>query len=122
MNVQDYLKSIPENQQVTFLVAHAVQDSTLGSYHEDYRMEYRTTPIRAAWEWKNGGWGSDYLVMNADHPPISANGTWVNWYNSGRLSCALVTTANDIRLTTGSDVQAERMVAYYDKLNRKEEV
>ena len=109
MYVNEYLAKLPENQQVTFVIGRAVQEGALEFYH----FEYRTAPVRAAWEWalKEETWDG-YIVLNADHPPVSIEPAWHNWYKKGHLSCALITTEADLR-TMYSERQAADMIKYY---------
>lgn len=115
MNAREYLEKQAKNQQITFVIARAVKDEATPFYH----YEYRTTPIRAAWEWlrEDGSgrrFGDNYLVINADHPPVDITGLWVRNYKAGHLSCAVLTTEADLR-TMYSEKQAADMIAYYNK-------
>lgn len=115
MNATEYLQKLPQNQQVTFVIARAVPDDATPFSH----FEYRSTPIRGAWEWLQEGpscikFGDKYIVINADHPPIDVTGMWVRQYKNGHLSCAMLTTVSDL-LDLYSEEQAARMVEYYHR-------
>lgn len=109
MYVNEYLSKLPRDQKVTFVIGRAVQEGALEFYH----FEYRTAPIRPAWEWGlHGEIWDGYIVLNADHPPVSIEPAWHNWYKNGDLSCALVTTEADLRKMY-SERQAADMIKYY---------
>ena len=110
MNAREYLEKLDQNSQVTFVIAHAVKDAASPFYH----YEYKTTPVFTAWEVLKGEWIDKYMVINSDHPPVDITGTWHNWYKSGRLSCAMLTTESDLRTMYG-EKQAADMIAYYNK-------
>lgn len=110
MNAREYLEKMDINSPVTFVIARAVKDEATPFYH----YEYRTTPIRSAWDWLSGVWADQYLVVNDDHPPVDITGHWVKAYQAGRLSCATLTTEADLR-TMYSEKQAADMIAYYNK-------
>lgn len=117
MNAREYLQKMDPNRQVTFVIARAVKDDASPYYH----YEFRTTPIRAAWEWleenASGRFGDDYLVINADHPPVDITGLWVRDYKAGRLSCAMLTTEAELHRMYSKE-QAERMIRYYEQTVR----
>ena len=115
MKLTEWLQSKGENEQATFIIAKAVKNDYSPMYHN----EYRTTPIRSVWEWLEGDTGEKYIVINADHAPIDISGGWTNWYKSGILHCAVITTEADL-YTQYSETQAKEMLEWYDKEVRKQ--
>lgn len=111
MNAREYLDKLNSGREVTFVIARAVKDEASPYYH----TEYRTTPIHSAWEWLDGEALDDHIVINADHPPMDITGNWVRAYNAGRLSCAVLTTVDDLRKMYPNEAQLQRMIAYYEK-------
>ena len=101
MNVREYLDRLPSAAPVTFIKKEA-------------GGAYRTTPIHSAWEWLNAESLCDYLVINADHPPIDATGGWGFRYKQGRLHCAMITT-EALLLNEYGEAQGREMVAYYQR-------
>ena len=101
MRVIDFLDKFPSAAEVTFIVRAAD-----GSY--------RPTPIHSAWEWLNGDELCDYLVINADHPPISADGSLGARYRDGRLHCAMITTEAALLEEYGAE-QGRVLIAHYDR-------
>lgn len=112
MTIREYLSKLPKNDQVTFVVQHAVK-SEAGPFYEN---RYSTGPIRGAWEWLEFGESflDGNLVINADHPPIDVTGLWARNYKNGHLRCAMVTTEADL-LTHYGPEQGRRMIAYYER-------
>ena len=110
MNAREYLQKQNKLQSVTFVIAHAVKDAATPFYH----YEYKTMPVFTAQEMLQGEWIDKYMVINSDHPPVDITGTWHNWYKSGRLSCAMLTTEDDLRAMY-SEKQAADMIAYYNR-------
>lgn len=101
MKVREYLDRLPSGEAVTFIKKAA--DGT-----------YSTTPIRPAWEWMANDSICGCLVINADHPPIDAAGSWGLRYKSGHLHCAMITTEAELLKQYG-DSQARDMIAYYER-------
>ena len=103
MKVREYLQDLPENTQVTFIKRTGDR-------------EYKTTPIKAAWEWlRHEQLCDSYLVMNAEHPPIDVTGGgWLNKYSQGSLKCALITAEGDILKLYG-EKQGREMIEYYKR-------
>lgn len=119
MKVKEYLQAIGkiDGEQVTFVIAKAVKNEYSQFYHE----EYRTTPIRSAYEWlREDSNTKDYIVLNGEQPPIAHITTkfWLNRFNTGHLSCLLITTEEDIRMIY-SEPQATDVIAMYDEEIRK---
>lgn len=113
MTRKEWLETQNKNDEVTFIIAKAVKDENSPMYH----YEYRTTPIRAVWDWLNGSNNDKYIVINTDHPPIDITNGWGNWYKRGSLKCAIITTNEDLfKMYSGE--QAERMIEYYDRICR----
>lgn len=111
MRVREYLDQFPSATPVTFIKQVSVKDEGAPGY----RSEYRTTPIFSAWEWLNNeDLCDEYLVINADHPPIDVTGGWHNRYKSGLLKCAMITTEAELRKLY-SEEQAQSMVRYYER-------
>jgi hypothetical protein len=116
MTLRDYLQKIEKkhgpSRDVTFIIAHAVKDEHTPFFHN----EFRETPIRSAWQWLKSSdeFLDAYIVINADHPPIDIPGNWVNKYKKGWLSCAVLTTQNDLELLYPGK-QALDMAAYYNR-------
>lgn len=108
MTRKEWLETLNNNDEVTFIIAKAVKDD----YSEMYHNEYRTTPIRPAYDWLNVD-EDRYIVLNTDHPPIDITGNWGKWYRSGRLKCAVITTKEDLYKMYGGK-QAEKMLSYYE--------
>ena len=118
MNAIEYLSELPPNGQVTFLVARAVKDEATPFYH----FEYRSTPVRSAWEWlcqdgSGARFGDQYIIINGAHPPVDPTGTWCRWFENGRLTSAMVTTEADLHRLYHPE-QAARMIKHYDDLAR----
>lgn len=90
MTRQEWLENLNKYDEVTFIIAKAVKDDNSPMYH----TEYRTTPIRAVYEWLHRE--DEYVVINTDHAPIDVTGNWGKWYRSGRLKCAIITTKEDL--------------------------
>lgn len=112
MTVREYLQKQGRDDQITFVIAHAVKDENTPFNH----YEYRTTAICCAWEWlEKSTWYDRYLVVNDDHPPVDITGNWVRWYKNGHLKCAVITTEEDIRATCGGEEQTQRMIAFYKR-------
>ena len=101
MRVREYLDRLPSAAQVTFIKQEA-------------GGAYRTTPIHSAWEWLNNDDLCDYLVINADHPPIDVNGGRTIRYRQGRLHCAMITTEAELLKHYG-EKQGRDMIAYYER-------
>ena len=111
MRVRDYLQKFPEAASVTFIEMVAVKDEGAPGY----RDEYRTTPVRTGWEWlRSENFCDEYLVINADHPPLSVTEGWHNWYNHGHLHCAMITTEAELLKQYG-EKQGRDMIAYYER-------
>lgn len=101
MKVREYLDQFPSAAPVTFIKREA-------------GGAFRTTPIWSAWEWLNNENLCDYLVINADHPPIDINGGWSLRYREGLLRCAMITTEAELLAQYG-EKQGRDMVAYYER-------
>lgn len=110
MKVREYLQKFPDATSVTFIKQVSVKDEASPFYHS----EYKTTPIFSGWEWLRNDRICDYLVINADHPPIDVIGGWHNWYRDGHLKCAVITTEAELRKLY-SEEQTQRMIAYYER-------
>lgn len=111
MRVREYLDQFPSPQPVTFIKQLSVENESAPGYH----YEYRTTPIWSAWEWLNNeDLCDDYLVINADHPPIDVTGGWHNRYRRGDLKCAVITTEAELLKHYG-EKQGRDMIAYYER-------
>lgn len=105
MIVREYLDRLPSATPVTFIKKEA-------------GGTFRTTPIWSAWEWLNNeDVCNDYLVINADHPPINEAGGWHNRYRSGHLKCAMITTEAELLAQYG-EKQGRDMIAYYERTVR----
>lgn len=116
MKIREYLEKMGPRCDFTFIIQKAVKDEHSPLYHD----EYRTTPVRYGTEWLNGeGFIDNYIVIKADHPPIDVTGAWNNWYKSGSLRCAMVTTEADL-LTHYGEEQGRDMIAYYEREVRKQ--
>lgn len=111
MKTREYLDQQPSNREVAFVIARAVKDDATPYYHTEYRM----TPIHSAWEWLDAETLDDCIVINADHPPMDITGHWVRAYNAGRMSCAVLTTVEDLRKLYPNEAQLQRMIAHYEK-------
>ena len=107
MTRKEWLETLNKNEDVTFIIAKAVKDDYSPMYHK----EYRTTPVRAVYEWLQGEDG--YVVLNPDHSQIDVTGNWGKWYRNGRLKCAVITTKEDLYTMYG-DKQGEEMLKHYD--------
>lgn len=114
MKLTEWLQNKGQNENATFIIAKAVKDESSPMYN----YEYRTTPIRSVWEWLEGSTGEKYIIMKADHAPIDITGVWQNWYSMNNLSCAVITTEQDM-YTMYNEKQAKDMLDYYDKEARK---
>lgn len=114
MKLTEWLQNKGKNESATFVIAKAVKDDSSPLYY----FEYKTTPIRTVWEWLEGNTGEEYIVINADHPPIDVTGNWVRHYKNGWLQCAMITTEQDM-FTKYSGKQAQDMIEWYDKEVRK---
>lgn len=101
MRVREYLDQFPSAAPVTF-----IKQAAGGTYS--------TTPIHSAWEWLNNDNIGDYLVINADHPPIDAAGFRGMHYKIGRLHCAMITTEAEL-LEQYGEKQGRDMIAYYER-------
>ena len=110
MNAREYLSGKPTYDGVTFIIASPVKRAKAPGYD----TEYRTTPIWTASEWLRGTSVDNYLVINADHPPIDITGHWGNMYKRGHLHCAVLQTEADLILQYGEE-QGKRMIAYYKR-------
>lgn len=109
MKVKEWLQSKGENESVTFIIAKAA---------EEQRYEYKTTPIRPVWEWLHfNRIAENYIIINADHPPIDFSGSWMNQYNRGQLRCAIIVSIEDV-YKIYSERQAEDIIKYYDEKSR----
>lgn len=110
MRVRDYLKQVSGN--VTFIIVGIEKHDSIKDY---YTSVYRTTPIRAAWEWEESTSDLlDMIVVNKDCHPIDETDVWHNQYKRGDLKCCMVTREETIR-TRYSERQAEMMLAFYEK-------
>lgn len=111
MKVKDYLNQLDDNADVTFIIVGAEKDNHSPSYHN----VYRTTPIRACWDWKESTSGLlDMIVMNKDCEPIDITGGWQNWYRKSMLKCCMVESEETLH-TMYSENQANDMIKYYEK-------
>ena len=104
MKVKDYLQQFPEATQVTFIKLNAGD-------------KYSTTPVLAGWEWMANDAICDYLVINADHPPIDISGTRGKQYKDGGLKCAVITT-EALLLNQYGEKQGCEMVKHYERTVR----
>lgn len=111
MTRKEWLENLNKNEDVTFIIAKAVKDESSPMYH----TEYRTTPIRPAHEWLSVD--DRYVVINPDHPPIDITGDWGKWYRNGGLTCAIITTIEDLYKMYGSK-QGDEMLRHYDDVCR----
>lgn len=111
MTVREYLETLSNNENVTFVKMEAEKDDTSPFMNE----VYKTTPVRTVWEWKEATSILDYIVVNKDHAPIDVTGNWSNWYKKGMLKCCMITTKETIYQLYPSKEQAERMIKYYEK-------
>lgn len=114
MKLREWLESKSKGQNVTFIISKVVEDKNTHGYHE----EYLTTSIRSAWEWLEGEIPDKYVVLCKDHTPIDITGVWNNWYKSGRLDCAVVTTEEDVLKKYGENQGRERL-RIYDEVARE---
>lgn len=113
MTRKEWLERLRMNDEVTFIIAKAVKDDYSPMYHN----EYRTTPIRTVSDWLSSE-NDKYIVINADHSPIDITNGWVNWYKTGDLKCAIITTTDDIYTLYG-EKQGSKMIEYYDRVCRE---
>jgi hypothetical protein len=111
MTAREYLEKLPKDNLVTFIIAEAHHEvASFWSYR------YHNTPMRMRREWLGSPeWGKDYLVINADCPPIDITGSWYNAYKRGGCYCAMIVTLEEMRKTYNSDAQFNDMVEYYNK-------
>lgn len=114
MTVREYLDKIGR-ADVTFIVQKAVKDEASPFYHD----EYGTTSVQYSTEWLRGTFADTHIVIVADHPPVDVTGAWHNWYKSGHLRCAVVTTEADL-ITHYGEAQGRDMIAMYDREVRKQ--
>jgi hypothetical protein len=115
MKLKEWLERKDKSQNATFLIARAVKDEHTPYYHD----EFRTTPIRSVWEWLDSEMTDKYIIVCKDHAPIdTTGGGWMNWYKSGRLDCAIITTEKDV-FTRYSESQGKEMLEMYDERARK---
>jgi len=112
MTAIDFLRKHESAFSVTFIIARAVKDE----HSPSYSYQYQTTSIRAAWEWlESPGWLEDYIVLNADHPPICIPGFWQYDYKAGRLKCCIIVKPEDLRKTCGGEKQFRDMLDWYER-------
>lgn len=110
MTVREYLKKHQNEASITFIRQKAVKDEHSPFYHS----EYSTAPIYSAYEWAQHEKVCENLVINADHPPIDANGMWGNWYKQGNLLCAMITTEEELIKMYG-EKQGRDMIEHYKR-------
>lgn len=112
MTATEYIEKNKAAHQITFVIAHSVKDESTPFYH----TEYKTTPIYAPWELlQEYTWHKDYIVVNADHPPICIPGFWQRDYNAGRLKCCIIEKPEDLHLTCGGEEQFRDMLDWYER-------
>lgn len=98
MKVEAFLSHFEPMQDVTFIIAEAVQAAEGYVY-----FSYKTAPIWQASEFIGGDFASRYVVIDASHPPLDVSGIWHKWFRSGRLKCAVVATPEDLAVRYGSE-------------------
>lgn len=112
MTATEYIEKNKDAFHITFIIAHSVK----GSGSPFYNTEYKTTPIYSPRELlRDYTWYKDYIVVNADHPPICIPGFWVRDYNAGHLKCCIIEKPEDIRLTCGGEKQFRDMLDWYGR-------
>ena len=110
MTAREFLTKYCTNEEVTFIIQHAVKDE----HSPFYNNTYSTTPMRRDWEWQRHIWLDSYIVIKADHPPIDVTGAWLNRYNAGHLKCAMLTTEADLIRHYG-EKQGRDMIEWYKR-------
>lgn len=110
MKVREYLSNFNENEKVTFIIARARKDAATQYHH----AEYKTTPIRAIWEWKYAD-VMEYHILNHKQYPIDwlGGGEWKHRVERGDLISMLVISNEDLE-TLYNPKQAAEMVAYIE--------
>lgn len=115
MTVREFIVKTGTRCDRTFIVQKSVKDEASPFYHD----EYGTTSVQHSNEWLRGTFVDTHIVIVADHPPVDVTGAWHNWYKSGHLRCAVVTTEADL-ITHYGEAQGRDMIAMYDREVRKQ--
>ena len=119
MTVGEFLRSdAGKNQEVAFLICEA-QKETSSPF---YTKIYRSTPLREAWEWLDGG-GSilDYYILNDAQEPIEwlSGGAWRTWFRGGWMKNLLVIDDKNLHLLYQSNEQCKSLVEFCDEKIRE---
>lgn len=118
MKVKEYLETLKKYDSITFIIESAVKSDGATYYHE----EYRTTPMRSVEEWLEGnGKHLDFVVMNANQPPIGWGGAvnWIEKYNRGQLKCLLITSEECLRKRYPREEQYNSILDMVDREIKK---
>lgn len=116
MTLREFLKEASYYKgtyDYTFTIAISHKDEHTPFYH--YR--YHQTPIRASWEWLDGKFTDEYIVINPNSCPIDISGLWQRWFNMipKRLRCAIIVKLEDMKLQYPNDEQFNDMLKWYDE-------
>lgn len=114
MRVRDYLHSIGNNTEVTFIKVKARKDARTPFYHP----EYQTTPIYTTWEWLDGENERllNSVVLNDNQPPLEwKDGGWKNWFDKGFLKCLLIVSESDFELLYPDREQREHSERFIEE-------
>ena len=97
------------NTQLTFIVAEEFKATS----HPGYDTYYRTTPVRAIWEWITSPLMDEWIMVNENHPPIDSTNVWHRWHKSGML-CFMVQKKEDV-YKHYNEKQAAEMIEYWEE-------
>lgn len=108
MRFKDYLATLKDNDNVTFIKVEF--DET--NFH---RTKYLTTANKPVWDWKRAENIQDFIVANKDCPPIDITGGWLRDYNRGFLNCCMLISEEAIYKMYPNQEQAKSMIEYYER-------